>query len=60
MLLPMSRTTVRPRFGAKGREPRKSEEGKWVITIAGMRPRRREREAEKMLPNVERNLGLVS
>jgi hypothetical protein len=59
MLRPMRKKTVRPRFGAAGRAPRKREEGRCVTTMAGMRPRRREREAEKILPNVERNLGML-
>lgn len=57
MLRPMRRRMVRGRLGAAGRAPRKSDEGRCVMTIAGMRPRRRESEAEKMLPKVERNLG---
>lgn len=56
MDLPTKRTTVRPRLGAKGSAPRKRELGKWVRTMARIRPARREREAENMLPNVERNL----
>jgi hypothetical protein len=52
---------VRGRVRARGRKARKREEGRWVITMEGIRPRRREREAEKMLPRVERNLpGVVS
>lgn len=58
MLRPMSRMIVSGSPGAKGRAPRKSDEGRWVITIAKTRPKRREREAENMLPNVERNLQL--
>lgn len=57
MLRPMSSTMVSPRLGAAGRAPRKREDGRCVMTIAGMRPRRRESEAENMLPKVERNLG---
>lgn len=60
LLIALRRTRkriVRGRVGARGREARKREEGRCVITMAGMRPRRREREPEKMLPRVERNLG---
>lgn len=59
MLRPIRKNTVRPRVGAAGSAPRKSEEGRCGTTMAGMRPRRRERDAEKMLPKVERNLGVL-
>ena len=63
MLLIVLRRTrkriVRGKVGARGRKARKREEGRCVSTMEGIRPRRREREAEKMLPRVERNLWVV-
>lgn len=59
LLIALRRTRkrmVRGKVGARGRKARKREEGRWVSTMEGIRPRRREREAEKMLPRVERNL----
>jgi hypothetical protein len=55
---PTSRQIVRARPDGTGKRARKIEEGRWVKTMAWMRPRRFARLEAKMLPSVDTNLQL--
>lgn len=54
------RMIVGVRVAGKGREVRNKEAGRWVSTIAFMRPARREREEAKRVPRVDANLSFVN
>jgi hypothetical protein len=53
---PTSKQIVQARPEGTGSRARKTELGRWVMTIAWMRPRRLARDAAKTLPMVETNL----